>query len=467
MKNLFVMIAFMIIVPLYTQAQQCDCKQVLDKLITKIESDYPGFSVKTQEESLYPGFKADLVLASRKADQAACRSILKKYVDFFKDPHLWVGENGASFSADNNIAATKLTIDIPLFQGDIQQSKDPYEGIWSNETYTLGVKKTGDKEYTGFVIRSPFDTWQPGDIKFRLYTDGTFAYAMLDRSLKKGSYELLDNSILYLSDVSVALVKELPKPALNKVQIEARIKELDGFYAKRLSARTAILKLPSFEYQHLKTIDSLIEQNRSLLEGTENLIIDLRGNPGGTTDAYQKLLPYIAGKRIRNTGAEFLSTQAYIDNLEAYKKTLDKNVSTTGLDKQIAYLKAHLGEYVNYNESKEGPVYIENVVPNAKAPKHIVILANKLTGSSAEYFLFVARQSKKVKIFGKPSYGALDYGNAFIADFGCAPYQVFIPSYRALRLPDYPIDNIGIQPDVYMDKSIKDWVKFAQDYLEE
>ncbi len=68
---------------------------------------------------------------------------------------------------------------------------------------------------------------------------------------------------------------------------------------------------------------------------------------------------------------------------------------------------------------------------------------------------------------GKPSYGALDYGNAYLNDFGCSGYQVFMPTYRAMRLPEFPIDNIGIQPDVYLDSSVKNWVEFALKYVEE
>lgn len=41
-----------------------------------------------------------------------------------------------------------------------------------------------------------------------------------------------------------------------------------------------------------------------------------------------------------------------------------------------------------------------------------------------------------------------------------------MPTWQTMRLPDYPIDNIGIQPDIYIDKSVKDWIQFAIDYLE-
>ncbi|MNE48898.1 Peptidase family S41 [compost metagenome] len=129
-------------------------------------------------------------------------------------------------------------------------------------------------------------------------------------------------------------------------------------------------------------------------------------------------------------------------------------------------LKENLGKFVNFNTSGTPEVYLEEVKVAAKSPQHIIIFANGLTGSSAEYFLFIAKQSKKVKILGKPSYGALDYGNAYLVNLGCSGYQVLLPTYRALRLPYYPIDNIGIQPDIYMDRSINDWATFAVDYLE-
>jgi hypothetical protein len=35
-----------------------------------------------------------------------------------------------------------------------------------------------------------------------------------------------------------------------------------------------------------------------------------------------------------------------------------------------------------------------------------------------------------------------------------------------LRLPEYPIDNIGLQPDIYLDSNVINWIKYAQDYLE-
>ncbi|MBV6880162.1 hypothetical protein NG800_007800 [Epilithonimonas ginsengisoli] len=67
---------------------------------------------------------------------------------------------------------------------------------------------------------------------------------------------------------------------------------------------------------------------------------------------------------------------------------------------------------------------------------------------------------------GIPSYGALDYGNAIYTDFGCQEYQLLLPTYKVMRLPEYPIDNIRIEPDIYLDQSVEDRLQFAIDYLE-
>lgn len=467
MKRLVVCLGFtMLSFSIYAQQTGCNCAVALGKLVTKVEQEYPGFSVKTVESAPYSALKQQLRTAAQKADGRTCEKLLKRYTDFFKDPHLWVGANGSPFSSGEDGAATSVNFDIIDFQKKIGLTQDVLEGVWSTDGYKIGIKKGIGNDYTGFIIEAEATSWKAGNIKFKLFGDGSFEYLLRDRSKRKGRYRVHKEGILFLDAVGMALVRQIPTPSVNKAQLEEKLQELVGFYVKKLTDKTSILKLPSFEYQHLGEINELISQNRLLIEESENLIIDVRGNPGGTTDAYKNLLPYIFEKPIRNTAAEFLATKTYIGNLEAYKKTLDKNAPTDEIDKNIARLQANLGKFVNFSDSVK-PIYIEEVPKVAKSPQHIVILADKGTGSSAEYFLFITKQSKKVKLLGTPSYGALDFGNAYLIDFGCTGYQLLMPTYRAMRLPDYPIDNIGIQPDMYLDSSVEDWVAFALKYVEE
>ena len=76
------------------------------------------------------------------------------------------------------------------------------------------------------------------------------------------------------------------------------------------------------------------------------------------------------------------------------------------------------------------------------------------------------KQSNKVKVLGKVAAGGLDYASARMFDFGCPEYKLQLPTWRSLRLPDFPVDNIGLQPDIYMDRFVEDWVEYAVEYFE-
>jgi len=130
----------------------------------------------------------------------------------------------------------------------------------------------------------------------------------------------------------------------------------------------------------------------------------------------------------------------------------------------IGLFEKNMGKFVNVNDSTFS---IQKVTPSQKSPGNVVILTDKMVGSSAESFVMKAKQSKKVKIAGTVTSGGLDYAAARMFDFGCPEYLLQLPTYRSLRLPDYPVDNIGMQPDIYIDRGVKDWVQLALEYLEQ
>lgn len=244
---------------------------------------------------------------------------------------------------------------------------------------------------------------------------------------------------------------------------------MEGFYIKKLTSKTTIIKLGSFNYSFVDRISTLISENKNLIENSENLIIDLRGNSGGTTLAGASLYPFILSNNTRNFGSEYYSTKFLINSLENYLERLKNSKGNKSdierISSNISKLEENLGKFITYpNEEKVSIIEREN---SLKSPRQVVILADKNTGSAGESFLFVAKQSKKVKVLGTPTYGALDYASARVMSFNCEGLSIVIPTNRSSRLPDYPIDNIGIQPDIYLDKSIKDWIEYATKYLEE
>ncbi|RQO32629.1 hypothetical protein DBR32_03285 [Taibaiella sp. KBW10] len=324
----------------------------LERLITKIEVDYPGFKEKTDGRfDVYKNHKVLGIAKSDTANSANCIKVLNDYISFFKDEHIYI-----QTSANNN-----------------------------NDAEILGE----------------------------------------------------------------------PKP--KGIEVEGKLLASNIFY----------IKIQSFKYENIIPVKELIKLNQKKIEKAKALIIDIRDNFGGTDDVYQPLLPYILTNPLRIMNVEFLSTNTLINGLREYAM---KNVHKDSLkainqiEEGLKEYKDNLGKFILYDGKK---VTIDTISLKSKTPKQIIILANKNVASAGENFLFSARQSKKVKILGTPSMGVLDYGSIREFKFGCEDYILYLPTYRSARLPQYPIDNIGIQPDVFLDDTVGDWLQFAIKYINE
>ncbi|MFC3755707.1 S41 family peptidase [Chryseobacterium tructae] len=470
MKIKLVLILIMFSYGIGNAQSVCGCKDALQKIISKIETEYPGFELKTKDKILYEAVKNKAMTSAENVkNDEDCLEILKDYTGFFKDRHIWVLPNQTNQQkVSNNVALKPLKVNLEKFKRDIQKSKDGFEGIWENDSYEVGIKKINEKEYAGFIIKADPAYWKANEIKFKLFSDGSYEYYLPDHSIQKGTYKMEGNSLLYFNELRSFFIKKNPQSTMSPEEIENKKDEINEIFIKKISPKTVMIRLKYFSYSFVDQIEKLIEKNRGILEGAAFWIIDVRGNGGGTDDAYRSLLPYITTNPVRNVGAEYLASTTLIQTSENYLKGISKDSiknreDIKDLKARIALLKKNQGKYVNYSTDK---VTVSSIPHADKSPAQIVVLADNKTGSAAENFLLKAKQSKKVKIMGIPSSGVLDYANAMFFDYGCNNFKLLMPTYRSFRLPVYPIDNIGIQPDVYLDETVEDWITFAKEYLE-
>ena len=127
-------------------------------------------------------------------------------------------------------------------------------------------------------------------------------------------------------------------------------------------------------------------------------------------------------------------------------------------------LQERLGEFVfPFNV----PIEIELQDTVYKYPKNVGIMINEGNASTTEQFLLAAKQSKKVKLFGTTTMGALDISNMASVESLCKEFQLWYCMSRSLRIPEFTIDDIGLQPDYFLDKSIPQykWVEFVNEIL--
>lgn len=240
-------------------------------------------------------------------------------------------------------------------------------------------------------------------------------------------------------------------------------------YLERLNETTLYLRIPSFAMHQQQAIEAVLAANREKILATENLIIDLRDNGGGSDASYQELLPFLYTNPIYAVNVEFLSTPhnnkmflnfATNPEFQDFFEEEEREMFTDFYNR----LQARLGEFVNLWEDEVSVIQFDTVYV---FPKNIGIIINGGVASTAEQFLLAAKQSTKVRLFGTTTFGALDISNMHFIDSPCGRFRLHYGISRSLRLPDMVIDDIGLQPDVFICPTIPQyrWVEFVNDIL--
>ncbi|MBW6460369.1 MAG: hypothetical protein K0B08_07315 [Bacteroidales bacterium] len=65
--------------------------------------------------------------------------------------------------------------------------------------------------------------------------------------------------------------------------------------------------------------------------------------------------------------------------------------------------------------------------------------------------------------------GVLDISNMYYVESPCGEFELGYSLSRSMRIPEFSIDDKGIQPDYYLDKGIPEhkWVNYVNDILNE
>ncbi len=279
--------------------------------------------------------------------------------------------------------------------------------------------------------------------------------------LKK--YELVSKDLLKLNS-NIYLRRTFLHDEENTKDIEQFIKLSDGIepIAYRLNADTYYIRLPSFDPSQKSKIDSVVLSHKAQIASTKNLLIDIRANGGGADKSYKALLPFIYTNPIRKAGFEFLSTelnnQRTLDFIEGSLMELSEE-ELQEYKSNYKILSENLGQYVHF----EKPEKVSTIVLDKAYdyPEKVALLIDDETASSAEEFLLAAKQSRKVKVYGIPTMGALDVANQY---YQLSPDKEVVLVYTlSRRINNMSVDDIGIQPDFFLDKTIPryNWIEYV------
>lgn len=464
-NNLILTIAFLLLTNL-SYAQNCDCKANFEWVKKTFEENDAGFQHALNVRGLQAyAFHNKMILDKVKNAKTLneCIPILYEWLTFFRSGHIAIRPNYQP-QRTTLVTSDKQVLDWETYNINTEDFKKYldkhnalyYEGIWEIAQYKIGIKKIED-EYIGFIIESGVETWTKGQVKlrFRITPDKTNSvFYMLDRSAVESNFvTMIGRNYLQMGNHFLSRIypkiEEDPK-------YDQYIRSLfaEKPYIEQLNETTLYFRMPSFLLSHKSSIDSILNVYREKILSTRNLIIDIRNSGGGSDASFRSIIPFLYTNPIRTVGVEFLSTE--LNNQMMFDFATDPKF---GLDdetkkwaKESYYkLQSKLGQFVNLNESVVSIIEKDTIYPY---PHNVGIIINEGNASASEQFLLAAKQSKKVKLFGVNTFGALDMSNMNFVDSPCKEFQLGYTTSRSMRIPGFTIDDKGIQPDFYLDKSI-------------
>jgi hypothetical protein len=449
--------------------RHCQCDSNLFFLFKKVESNYPGFTEKTINKKSYKLFKEGLrIKAASSENFYSCIGYLREYLDYFKDSHLSMAMNLNSTSVDSikyiMSFAPSVKIDMDSINSYFSTRQiDSVEGIWelknAQTKYKVAIqKRPGTRDdYRGIILEADNIFWKFGQIKM-LVKKNEYAYSFTIFKRDHSPAKLVLVNINGALDMGTLGYWQKVFPATVEVN-----KDKPASRIQQLSDKTILISLPSFAADKKPEIDSMVLKNWELITKTKNLIIDLRGNFGGTGASYNTLLPLLYTGPMAIEAGRIIASD---DNISYYRNSLlksrDSSLGKESLKQMIATLESNKGKTVLIGG---GNVYKLNVI--LPYPAKISIITDEQSASAAELFLLMAIQSKKVTTFGRNTLGAIDFANAIEKnDLPCNLIKYSYPLMKREGFYKGKIDNIGIKPSVILSYGQKDWIGYVRELME-
>lgn len=474
MKKLLI---FFTLIPLFIQAQDCDCRSSFNWLKTTFENNDAGYPMVIEEKGIdvYNKFSDSVANVSDNiTNDGDCVELLNEWAHFFRKGHVGVSYAANASKNDKesnnevkNYNPKTYVIDTIKLFNQLRQQNSSYGivGVWEQRSYTMAiVPDTIDskRDYVGIVLSTSKPEWKLGQVKAEFFnTDsGNYVnYYMSDRSLVKGDYEYSTENLRTARFYWTRSAEYVPSTDQEQFSIYSTREPL----FKQINDETVLLRVPSFEYTNRKKINELLTENAQFLDSAKYFIIDLRGNGGGSDNSFSRILPYIYTNPIKLHSVEIRATPlTYASYKEMTKRSfVFRLYFALSLKKKF---KKNMGSYFNLFKDS---IMIKDHLKPREYPQKVFVVVDEDCASSTEQFILNAEQSSKTTIIGKRTYGAIDVSNIVNTDFPNNKYRLYYAASRSLRMSSRKIDDIGIEPDITIPDSIPKykWLEYIEENM--
>lgn len=439
-------------------AQECDCRKKFDSVQVYLRKNYVGFidKVTPVTQQTYAAMVAKLQLQAATIRGAThCLLLVNRYLRFFKDQHLTL-----------HIGYTPIVEKITLSQLQLDQlQKQPITtvaGIYeADHLYKIALVKNprGLRSYAAVILESSVPDWKPGEVIFELAASGTDKFDVISYQQHRVDFDTV--TINKQRDGLSALGWQRPgstRPPVVRETPAFGDMPTAAFFFRQMNDSTGYLRIGSFDATDYYQVDSVLNANDEYLRKNTNLVIDVRDNGAGTDKLTERLRPLLYTQPVRIIGSDFYATP---DNIKSWSHLLDEQAGKLP-DEYLEQLRnmIHQGDGLQGRLVSMGPD--ENMILPSPlpVPAKVAVIINGKCSNTAEQFLLEAVQSKKVKMFGTSSAGALDYANVNVVKYTMPDFSIDYPVTRSRRVAmGQGIDNKGVQPEVKLDFRSPGWLE--------
>jgi len=468
---------------------KCNCDVVFNSLISKVEDNYVGYhlAVRGKRDAEYKRYAEEFRQRALNSSPENCVFVLQDFVRFFRDGHMFINES-PRLSDEDAARLVRTAEQITRREDDIRsyldansKDLDPIEGIWyAKEGYRIGIirdYKANRRDFVAIMLSSGVERWTPGQVKaeFRKLRDGSYSvvfYSGRHYPLhpavylrgQEGGAAIRRGILLHMPPITWGKAYPL-KPDEQGVLDPADPRRPT---IRSLGESTMVVSVPSHSPEYAPILNELVERFRERILSAENLIIDIRGDEGGSSWMTRALMPFIVTKSKRPgrpDGKPVVVSSS--DNIAYFEQMTSQGWVPKHL---VERMKENLGKVIPFDDpestdSAKEPTANDTATPR---PRNVAILMDGAVVSAGEAFVPEAMKNEKVTLFGKHTGGCIDYQNVTIVGVRGCPSLGINLGYPILAASDHlPVGGVnptGIAPDVSIGRVVRDPIRFIINY---
>lgn len=454
----------------------CTCSTEFDALTRMIEEEYVGYHLQrlAGDDDEYVALRDRLRERAMTVGEGECLDMLRELAAWFGDEHLFVLHAPSADSAEAaRLAASHDRIDVGelavrAYLAAHADRLDPIEGIWYDRGERFAVLRdpAGRRGFLAITLESNAASWIPGMVKAEFRHDGDEYDGILygaDHTARRPLEVALRRNGALLHMPPVTWGREYPVVSREQTWLDPVDPRAPTFH--RLAAGAVLVTIPSHDPQRAGgALAELVRAHEAELLAATTLVIDVRGNEGGSSYTTRPLAPFYASEQLRpplvfdgGPSALLASPHAIAEAEENVRR--NPNLPQSILD-VVEQMKAHPGTLVRLPAFPE--YRTEHVHPT---PRNVAILIDGGVVSAGEAFVMEAGRSERVTLFGQNTGGVIDYQNVRMRRL-CPDGDLLVgmPEYVGGHvLAGHPINGTGLAPHVRLEPGT-DWVAAVLDH---